>query len=119
MSKQPEFKTGDIVYVNLGKINSKEIKGHEQGKIRPCVIIKSLHLIGLIIIVPFTSKKPKNPHFFYVKIEKDGKSFIYDSYALCHQIRTVSIDRVSQKKGILSTQDLDKIRFVLSDLLEL
>lgn len=115
-----KYKAGEIIQVNLGDVsNPDQIKGHEQGKERPCVVIKSLHLMELVVIVPFTSKKPKRMHPYLVKIEKDGKALIYDSYALCQHIRTVSTKRITGKKGNISITDLDKIRFVLSDLLDI
>jgi len=119
MSKT-KYQSGDIIQVNLGDISDpKQIKGHEQGKERPCIVIKSLPLMELVVIVPFTSKKPKRMHPYLVKIEKDGKALIYDSYALCQHIRTVSTKRITAKKGNISEADLLKIRFVLSDLLDL
>ena len=108
---------GEIVDINLGRINTKEIQGHEQGKCRPCIIVKALNELALIYIVPLTSKTPRNPNFYYVEIKNNALTSV--SYALCHQIRTVSIKRVAQKRGKISSLDLNKIRFVLADLLDL
>lgn len=119
MSKT-KYQPGDIVQIDLGDINDpKQIRGHEQGKQRPCIVIKYLPSMELVVIIPFTSKKPKRMYSFLVKIEKDGKALIYDSYALCQHIRTVSTKRIISKKGSISPTDLLSIRATLSDLLEL
>jgi len=118
-NKKKTFAPGEVINVDLGKIHSSEVKGHEQGGYRPCVVIKSLHRIGLVIIVPCTTQKPKNTRFYFVEIPADGKMLTKDSHALCHQIRVISIDRIAKKRGKLSESDFNKIRFVLMDLLEL
>ena len=41
-----------------------------------------------------------------------------DSFVLCHQIRTVSFDRILKLVGALDAKDLLKIRGVLLDTLE-
>lgn len=115
-----KYRIGEIHMVNLGDVENKEVKGHEQGKVRPCVVISALTRLQLAIIVPLTSKKPKIPTFYYVEIEKDiANKLTYNSNALCHQIRTVAATRIIKKVGKLSEIDLDKIKVVLADLLEI
>ncbi len=106
-----KYKRGEIITVDLGKVGTMQIKGHEQGNTRPCVIIKSLHRIGLLIILPLTSKKPNNISFYHVKISKGVGNLIYDSYVLCHQIRSISTDRVLNKTGNLPSVEM--IKFIL------
>ena len=118
MTNKTKYKRGEVIKVNLGEVGTKQIKGHEQGKVRPCVVIKSLHRIGLLIILPLTSKKPKNISFYHVRINKGIGSLTYDSYVLCHQIRTISTDRIIEKTGFLPSMEINKIHTVLLDLLE-
>lgn len=113
------YQTGEIINVDFGK-PPIEVKGHEQGLNRPCVIIKSFNNMRLAVVVPITSTTPKISYYTIVKLSKGTGNLIYDSYALCHQIRTISIDdRVKNKIGKLDLIDLMKIKTVLLDTLEL
>ncbi len=117
MNHTNNFNTGDILLINLGELNTSEIIGREQGKTRPCIVIKSLSRIGLLIVVPLTGTKPNSS--IYYKVEIENSSLDKTSYALCHQIRTLSIERVIKKLGDVDELDLDKIQWVLYDLLDL
>lgn len=112
------FTKGEIVNVNLGSPPT-EIKGHEQGFVRPCIIIKSFNNLDLAIVVPLTTKSPKYSIYTIVKLLKGSGGLTEDSYALCHQIRTVSFDRIIGKRGKLDSKDISKIQSVLVDTLEL
>lgn len=119
-NQRKKYKVGDIYRVNLGDVDSNEVRGHEQGKVRPCIIVSALTSLKLAIIIPLTSKKPKIPSYCYVEIEKStSNKLAYDSNALCHQIRVIATDRMLEKIGKLSSIDLDKIKVVLADLLEI
>lgn len=112
------FTKGEIINVNLGT-PPKEIKGHEQGFERPCVIIKSFNNLDLAVIIPLTTKEAKYSLFTIVKIQKGTAGLTADSYALCHQIRTISFDRITSKRARLDNKDILKINSVLIDTLEL
>lgn len=112
------FTKGEIVNVNLGN-PPKEIKGHEQGFERPCVIIRSFNNLDLAVVVPLTTKQVKYSLFTIVKIPKGTAGLTADSYALCHQIRTISFDRIVNKRARLDNKDILKINAVLIDTLEL
>lgn len=112
------FTKGDIINVDLGN-PPNEIKGHEQGFERPCIVIKSFNNLDLAIVVPLTTKEPKYSLFTIVKILKGNAGLTADSYALCHQIRTISFDRIASRREKLETRDMLKIHSVLIDTLEL
>jgi mRNA interferase MazF len=112
------FQRGEILNVDLGT-PPQEIKGHEQGYNRPCVVIKSFPHLELVVITPCTSQEPKISHFTIVKLLKNSGGLSADSYALCHQIRTVSYKRVISRRGMLDTKDFLKIQTVLLDTLEI
>jgi mRNA interferase MazF len=112
------YSKGDVVFVNLGSAptltkQSKEIVGHEQGNERPCVVIKEFNKMELLIIVTVTTTAPKVPLYTLVKLPKGAGGLKYDSYAQCHQVRTISIDRVINTMGKLSDMDLGKIQATL------
>ncbi len=115
---QQDFQKGEITNVDLGT-PPKEIKGHEQGYDRPCIIIKSFPQLQLAIVIPCTSKIQKYNHYTIVKLTKGSGGLTADSYAFCHQIRTVSFDRIKSVRGRLITQDILKIQTVLLDTLDL
>ncbi len=112
------FIKGEIVNVNLGS-PPKEIKGHEQGFERPCVIIKSFNNLELAVVVPLTRNEARYSLFTIVKILKGSAGLTADSFALCRQIRTISFDRIVSKRERLENKDILKINSVLIDTLEL
>jgi mRNA interferase MazF len=109
---------GEIIDVNLGQ-PPREIKGHEQGFVRPCVVVKAFSNLGLAIVIPITSKQPKYSIFTIVKLPKGSGGLTSDSYVLCHQIRTISLDRIIKKRAKLDAKDILKIQSVLIDTLEI
>ena len=112
------YTKGDIIDVNLGSPPS-DVKGHEQGMTRPCVVIKSFNTLDLAVIVPLTTKEARYSLFTIVKIRQGTAGLTADSYALCHQIRTVSFARIVGKRSRLESRDILKIHSVLIDTLEL
>lgn len=108
---------GDIVDVDLGQ-PPNEVKGHEQGYNRPCAIIKAFKNLKLAIVIPINSKQPKYAFYTIVKLEKGSAGLSADSYALCHQIRTISFDRFLKLRGKLNNREILKINEVLLDTLE-
>lgn len=112
------YQKGDVVDVDLG-VPPVSIKGHEQAKERPCIIIKAFNNLGLTIILPITSSQPPQHLYTFVNLPKGLGGLSKDSYVLCHQIRTVSIDRITRKRGKLELKDFLKIQSVLVDTLEL
>lgn len=112
------LKTGDIVYVNLGE-PKLENKGHEESNKRPCLVLRFIKTFELSTIVPITSKKPPIPYFTIVPLKKGTGNLKKDSFALCHQLRTISSKRVISKFGNLDNLELNKIKSVVADLLEI
>jgi mRNA interferase MazF len=113
------YQKGDIVDIDLGQ-PPKEVKGHEQGYVRPCIVIKAFIPLRLIVIVPCTKTLPKYSLYTIVRLNKGLGGLTSDSFALCHQIRTISADRIIRKKrGQLGTTEILKIHSVLIDTLEL
>jgi mRNA interferase MazF len=101
------------------EFHQKEIRGHEQGYERPCVIIKSFNNLDLAVVIPLTTKESKYSLYTIVKIPKGTAGLTADSYALCHQIRAISFDRIVSKRARLDSKDVLKINAVLIDTLEL
>lgn len=104
---------GEIWLVNLDPTI-----GHEQAKVRPCLIIShdtfNNGWSGLVIIIPITSRERNIPSH----IEIDGlpkRSFI-----LCEQLRTVDKKRLGDKPlGLVTDNILRKVEFCLRNILDL
>ncbi len=74
---------GDIVLVNLNPI-----AGHEQGNLRPALVINANPIIGhLNIVLPITSTPAK----FLFSIPLDSRTKTQGNI-LCYQIRTVDLN---------------------------
>jgi mRNA interferase MazF len=112
------YKQGDIVDINLG-LPPNEVKGHEQANIRPCLVFKSLERLGLLIVLPITGTETKYAQFTIVELKPGSNGLTKISFVLCHQIRTVSVKRISKKRGAISVRDLNKIIAVLKDTLDI
>jgi mRNA interferase MazF len=112
------YNTGDVVVVKLEDA-SKAI-GHEQANTRPCVVIRPMDALGLAIVVPCTTALPSSSSFVYVKLRGGTAGLTKESYALCHQIRTVSYRRLNKSiLGKLTGREIGKVKQVLLDLLDL
>lgn len=118
LTKIKSYQKGDVVDVDLG-LPPVSIKGHEQAKERPCIVVKPFNSLDLSVILPITSSQPPKHLYTFVYLPKGVGGLSKDSYVLCHQIRTVSTDRITRRRGTLDTKDLLKIQSVLVDTLEL
>lgn len=110
------YEVGSIIQVDLGK-PPDAIKGHEQAFIRPCVVIKDYTHLGLVTIIPFTSVPTKYAMFSVVPVPSATTILSKDSYALCHQLRSISHKRIKKFEGTISNAEFNRIRGVLFTLL--
>ena len=103
--------------VNLGN-PPREAVGHEQAFNRPCLVVQSLPTLKLAVIVPLTTKGGTSKLFSVVPVKKGTAGLNEDSFILCHQIRTVSNDRIIRHIGKMPNLDFNKVLTVLADFLE-
>lgn len=105
---------GEIYDVDLGRPI-----GHEPAFKRPAVVV-SVDSInngpgGLIVVVPVTSAAYGLRS--HVELEPGQNGLHHTSYARCDQLRVVSTDRLSDRRGMLFPEQLHAIdqslRFVL------
>ncbi|MDO8537629.1 MAG: type II toxin-antitoxin system PemK/MazF family toxin [archaeon] len=101
------IKKGDIVLTNL-----EPVKGSEQGKIRPCLIVQNdlgNATSPVTIVVALTSKTEKE-FPFTVLVQKEETGFQQDSLIQCNQIRTISVkERIIKKLGALKPSTMQKV----------
>jgi mRNA interferase MazF len=113
-----DFQKGEVINVDLGT-PTKEVIGHEQGFNTPCIVIKSFPHLELVVVIPCTSKELNVSSYTTVRILKGSGGLTLDSYALCHQIRTISFKRIIGRLGNLNAKDFLKVQSVLHDILEI
>jgi mRNA interferase MazF len=99
---------GQIVEVDLDPV-----VGHEQGRLRPCVIVQndvSNRFGSTTIVVPLTDVR-NIAHLspVYVLAPKGDGGLKKDSLVLCDQIRTVDQLRFGLFFGVLSPETMAKV----------
>ncbi|MBI4210663.1 MAG: type II toxin-antitoxin system PemK/MazF family toxin [Candidatus Diapherotrites archaeon] len=101
------IKRGNVVLVDL-----EPVKGSEQGKTRPCLIIqnnKGNEVSPTTIIAAITSKAEKE-YPFTVHVTAGDGNLPKDSAVLCNQIRTISSkDRIIKTLGSLKPEIMKKV----------
>lgn len=107
---------GEVWFVDLDPI-----KGHEQAKKRPCIVISNdmfnQGASSLTICVPLTSKRKNNP--FHVYIPSVQSKLVKDSYAMCDQIRVLSLNRFESKPvAQVDSSILKQIEYLIKVLLD-
>ena len=109
--------TKDIYLVELDPTRGSEIK-----KTRPCVIVSNndIKVLPLKIVLPLIGYDKKHNKMWMVKIEPDtNNNLSKDSTIDPMHIRSVSHKRMIKKIGELSQEDFEKIKEVLSLVLDL
>ena len=106
---------GDVWLVDLGLT-----RGHEQAGPRPCVIMSFEELAGqygMVVAVPTTRTLLRFPT--HVAIDPPEGGLRFRSFAMCEQVRSVSVERLLERWGSATPATLAKIELILYDLLEL
>lgn len=111
-----EIKRGDVFLVNLDPV-----KGSEEGKTRPCVIIQNNigNKFSKTTIVASITSNISNNYPFIVKVFKGEANLPKDSAILLNQINTISEERIIKKIGSLSEEIIKKINSAIKNSLEL
>jgi len=105
---------GEVYDVDLG-----QPVGHEPAFRRPAVVV-SVDILNngpgrLVVVVPVTS----TPYGLrsHVEVETGRRGLEHSSYARCDQLRVISTDRLSTRRGMVAPDQLRAIdqalRFVL------
>ena len=96
---------GMVVLVDL-----EPVKGHEQGRTRPCVVVQNdvgNRYSSTTVIVPLTDASHiKKPSPIYVPVKKGDGGATKDSFVLCDQIRTVDQSRFRSIYGTLAPETM-------------
>ncbi len=111
------LKRGEIVFVNLDSV-----KGSEQGKKRPALIIQNN--IGnkyspVTIIAPITSKKFTREFPTNVEISSNDSGLEKDSTILLNQIRTIDKSRIIKKIRLIDENIMNEVNLAIKVSLDL
>lgn len=94
-------------------IHLEPVKGHEQGRARPCVVVQNdvgnRFSTTTIMVPPTDAARIKVASPIYVPIKKGDGGAAKDSYALCDQIRVVDQRRFGKVYGTLSSEAMEAI----------
>jgi mRNA interferase MazF len=107
---------GEVWIVDLNPV-----RGHEQAGKRPGLII-SVDLFnqspsGLIVVLPITSKYKGIP--FHVEVNPPEGGLTVQSFIKCEDVRSISVERLTNKLGIVSQQILVEVEERLKILMGL
>jgi mRNA interferase MazF len=108
------MKQGEVWFANLNPS-----KGSEQAGLRPVVIISGNLLnqhLNVVIVTPLTSKVKRykgNP----ILIPSVTNGLKNESEMLIFHIRSISKDRLVNKVGNIQTEELDRAKKTLNDIL--
>jgi len=77
------------------RIDFDPARGHEQEGVRRALVVsyEAFHRSGMATVCPITSRDPKYPGEVAVPRGHAGQT--KDGLVLCHQVRTVDLDRVT------------------------
>jgi len=100
--------------------NLEPVRGHEQGGLRPCVVVSTDYLnhgpSGLATVVPATTRGKAVPTWIEVG-EADGLR--ERSHLICEQLRTISRERLIKRWGSLPADKMVQVEQQLRWLLGL
>lgn len=112
-----KIERGDIFLVNF-----EPVKGAEQGRVRPAIIIQNniINLYNpLTIVAPITSKKYSKEFPTNVEITKEESGLRVDSTILLNQIRTIDKRRIIKKLSSLNEFIMRKVDLAIKISLDL
>ncbi len=95
------------------------VLGHEQGGKRPALVVSVNEFnqgpSGLVLVVPITSKN-RNIRS-WVTIEAGEGGCKTRSFAMCEAMRSISLERMTRRRGMVSPEIMEKIEYRLRVLL--
>jgi mRNA interferase MazF len=104
---------GDIVWANLNPA-----KGHEQGGLRPVLVLSQdvfNQRSGTVVAVAITSKP--QPAGFPLTLEISAAGLPKRSWVKISQIRTLSVDRLGRKLAHASPEELEQVVAGLNEII--
>ncbi len=100
-------KRGDIYYADLSPV-----VGSEQGGVRPVLIVQNdvgNKYSPTVIAAAITSQHDKSRMPTHINVNGDSCGLSKDSVVLLEQVRTIDKQRLKERMGNLSNNDMNKI----------
>jgi len=105
----------EIWKINL-QMGSQSIIGHEQGKTRPCVVVKNLPKVRMATIIPLSSVLSVTRFPYTHEIQPSSQNGLSStSVAMIFQVRSVSYGRFMEQWGILEEEEVGVIKDLIAD----
>ena len=105
----------------IWRADLEPVRGHEQGRVRPVLIISNNILnhgpSDLLTIVPLTTKA--RPLRAFLRIDPPEGGLSQTSYIICDQVRTITKERIGRRFGGISPRNLSEVERRLKFLLDL
>lgn len=110
----------DVLRGEVWDADLNPVRGREQKGSRPVLVISDNRLnnseADLAIVVPFTRRDTGIP--YRVPVEPPEGGLDTKSFAICEQIRSVSKDRLSRRRGLITAGTMsaveDRIKILLA-----
>lgn len=94
-------------------VDLEPVRGSEQGRTRPCVTVSvdEMNVGRTLVMVPFTTQgeRYREDPAFVVRVPPRQSGLQQESFAMAHQIRTVSKDRLQRHVGNLVPEAMAKL----------
>lgn len=104
---------GEVCWANLN-----QTLGHEQAGMRPVLILSNdvfNERMQIVIAIALTSKQPK--FGFPLALEIDSEELPKKTWALMGQVRTLSVERIGRRLGLVSVEQMDQIVEGLNEII--
>ena len=104
-----DYRRGDIVLVNFNPQKKKE----EVSKVRPAIILSDTDLneiLDLVSVVALTTNLIADSEPLRIRINK-REALQRDSDAMIEQLRSVSKERIGERVGSVSNEEMEKVEY--------
>lgn len=106
MPKPTQPSRGEVWNADL-----EPVVGHEQGESRPVLIVSTDHFnhskSGLVVTVPVSRTKRQQP--MHVPVTPPEGGLTAGSFIFCDQVRTISVDRLKDYRGVVTDTTLQQV----------
>jgi len=100
-------------------VDLNPVLGHEQGGKRPLLVVSVDQFnqgpSGLVIVVPITSRDRNIRSRIAIEAGEGGCKT--RSFAMCEAIRSISLERMTRRCGMVSSETMEKVEYCLRVIL--
>lgn len=93
-----------------------ELANHDTDVHRPCLVIRTIGKLATIVPISSSGGGTRST---MVRVKAGTGNLDKDCYILCHQIRTVALERLKKHIGKLPDEDFNKVLITLEAYLDI